>query len=73
MEYTDGDNWRHKIVLEKELLEYQERFAQVVKFKRNNFQEDPGGVWRESEDDEKKIQKENRNKIQKMMQEMSEV
>lgn len=43
--YDFGDDWTHKIVLEKELPEYEERYPQVLKFKRNNFEEDSGGVW----------------------------
>lgn len=43
--YDYGDDWQHKIVLEKELEDYEERYPQVVKFKGNNFEEDSGGVW----------------------------
>lgn len=43
--YDFGDDWRHKIVLEKERPDYDKRCAQVVKFKRNNFEEDSGGIW----------------------------
>lgn len=43
--YDFGDDWRHKIVLEKELPEYGFRYPQVIKFKRDNFAEDSGGVW----------------------------
>lgn len=50
--YDFGDDWRHKIVLEKELPDYQERYPRVVKFKRNNFEEDSGGIWGGYEDEE---------------------
>lgn len=43
--YDFGDNWCHKIVLEKELPEYGVRYPQVIKFKRDNFAEDSGGIW----------------------------
>lgn len=43
--YDFGDEWRHKIVLEKELPDYKERYAQIIKYKGNNFAEDSGGVW----------------------------
>lgn len=43
--YDFGDDWVHKIVLEKELPEYEDRYPQVLKFRRNNFEEDSGGVW----------------------------
>lgn len=43
--YDFGDDWRHKIVLEKELPEYGFRYPQVIKFKRDNFAEDSGGIW----------------------------
>lgn len=43
--YDYGDDWRHKIILEKELPDYEKRYSRVVKFKGNNFEEDSGGVW----------------------------
>lgn len=43
--YDFGDNWEHKIVLEKELPDYKLRYPQVIKFRRDNFEEDCGGVW----------------------------
>ncbi|MDO5425912.1 MAG: SEC-C metal-binding domain-containing protein [Eubacteriales bacterium] len=43
--YDFGDNWEHKIVLEKELPEYEARMAQLQKWKGDNFEEDTGGVW----------------------------
>lgn len=43
--YDFGDDWRHKIVLEKELPDYGQRYPQVMKYKGNNFVEDSGGIW----------------------------
>lgn len=50
--YDFGDDWCHKIVLEKELPDYEFRYPQVLKFKRNNFKEDSGGAWSEEEQGE---------------------
>lgn len=49
--YDFGDDWRHKIVLEKVLPDYKFRYPQVIKYKRNNFEEDSGGVWGGSDSD----------------------
>ena len=43
--YDFGDDWRHKIVLEKELEDYEKRYPTVVKHKRGNMEEDSGGAW----------------------------
>ena len=43
--YDFGDDWRHKIVFEKKDPSYKERFAQVIKWKGDNFAEDIGGVY----------------------------
>ncbi|MFI3213610.1 MAG: plasmid pRiA4b ORF-3 family protein [Eubacteriales bacterium] len=43
--YDFGDNWSHKIVMEKINESYTERYAQVLKFKGDNFLEDSGGVY----------------------------
>ncbi len=43
--YDFGDDWRHKIVFEKEDPDYQSRCAMVVKHKGDSFEEDSGGVW----------------------------
>ena len=43
--YDFGDNWQHKIVLEKQVADYKHRYPQVIKYRRNNFDEDSGGVW----------------------------
>lgn len=50
--YDYGDDWRHKIVLEKELADYAERCSRVVKYKGANFEEDSGGIWGESASDD---------------------
>lgn len=50
--YDFGDDWCHKIVLEKELPDYDFRYPQVLKFRRNNFAEDSGGVWSDEEQGE---------------------
>lgn len=43
--YDFGDNWEHKIILEKEEADYDKRYPTVIKHKRNNMEEDSGGVW----------------------------
>lgn len=43
--YDFGDEWRHKIILEKELPDYKERYSQIIKYRGNNFAEDSGGIW----------------------------
>lgn len=50
--YDYGDDWRHKIVLEKELPDYKQRYARVVKFKGDNFVEDSSGIWGDPESKE---------------------
>lgn len=48
--YDFGDDWRHKIVYEKEEPEYGERYATVRKAKGDHFMEDSGGIWGDLED-----------------------
>lgn len=43
--YDFGDDWRHKIVLEKIDESYKERYATLLKVKGDNFEEDTGGIW----------------------------
>lgn len=43
--YDFGDNWVHKIMVEKELEDYDYTYPQVIKFKGENFEEDSGGVF----------------------------
>ena len=43
--YDFGDEWRHKINIEKYELDYKERYPKLVKYKGDNFMEDSGGVW----------------------------
>lgn len=42
--YDFGDDWRHIIAVEK-LVEYEERFPQVIQFKGPNMIEDCGGIY----------------------------
>ena len=43
--YDFGDNWRHKIQIEKTDEKYEGRSAMLLKAKGDNFEEDSGGVW----------------------------
>ncbi len=43
--YDFGDDWKHKIVLEKTEETYQGRTAVILKAKGDGFAEDSGGVW----------------------------
>lgn len=43
--YDFGDDWRHKIQIEKTDEEYDGRSAVLLKAKGDNFEEDSGGVW----------------------------
>lgn len=43
--YDFGDDWHHKIVFEKEDPNYQLRYASVIKYKGDSFEEDCGGIW----------------------------
>lgn len=43
--YDFGDEWRHKINIEKIDEEYQGRTAVLMKVKGDNFLEDSGGIW----------------------------
>ena len=45
--YDFGDNWRHRINIEKIDEKYRERKVTLLKFKGDNFLEDSGGVWNE--------------------------
>lgn len=46
--YDFGDNWRHKIIIEKTEV-YEKRFAALLKFKGDHFVEDCGGVWTDAD------------------------
>lgn len=48
--YDFGDEWRHKINIEKLDEEYQGQTAVLLKVKGDNFMEDSGGVWNRNED-----------------------
>lgn len=43
--YDFGDDWRHKIIMEKIDNDYMERYAKVLKYKGDNFTEDSGGIY----------------------------
>lgn len=43
--YDFGDDWRHKIMIEKIDETYQERDVVLMKYKGDNFEEDSGGVY----------------------------
>lgn len=43
--YDFGDDWKHVITVEKRLPEYEDRFAQVIKFRGPNMIEDCGGIY----------------------------
>ena len=43
--YDFGDNWQHKINVEKLDENYTGREAVLLKFKGDNFEEDSGGIW----------------------------
>ena len=47
--YDMGDDWRHKIVFEKLLQDYEKDSATLMKTKGNNFVEDSGGIWGEEQ------------------------
>lgn len=47
--YDMGDDWRHKIVFEKLLQDYEKDSATLMKAKGNNFVEDSGGIWGEEQ------------------------
>lgn len=43
--YDFGDDWRHRINIEKYDKDYKNRQAKLLKYKGDNFQEDSGGIW----------------------------
>lgn len=43
--YDFGDDWRHKIQIERTDEAYEGRFAVLLKAKGDNFTEDSGGIW----------------------------
>lgn len=43
--YDFGDDWRHRINIEKYDPEYKERCSKLLKYKGDNFMEDSGGIW----------------------------
>lgn len=50
--YDFGDDWRHKIIMEKVDDNYVERYAKVLKYKGDNFLEDSGGIYGHSYEEE---------------------
>jgi hypothetical protein len=50
--YDFGDNWVHKIMVEKQIEDYDFDYPQVLKFKGENFEEDSGGVYANWKDDQ---------------------
>lgn len=48
--YDFGDCWEHKIVLEKEQEDFQERHAMLLKLKGDHFMEDSGGCFGADDD-----------------------
>lgn len=49
--YDFGDNWVHKIMVEKLIEDYNYVYPLVVKFKGENFEEDSGGVFANWDDE----------------------
>lgn len=45
--YDFGDDWRHRINIEKYDPDYKERHPKLLKYKGDNFMEDSGGIWAE--------------------------
>lgn len=45
--YDFGDDWRHRINIEKYDPDYKERRPKLLKYKGDNFMEDSGGIWAE--------------------------
>ena len=45
--YDFGDDWRHRINIEKYDPDYTERCPKLLKYKGDNFMEDSGGIWAE--------------------------
>lgn len=43
--YDFGDDWEHKIVYEKDDPDYDKDYAQILKYRGDDFIEDSGGVW----------------------------
>ncbi len=56
--YDFGDNWRHKINIEKIDLNYSLRVVTLLKYKGDNFEEDCGGVWQADETSQKAFKSE---------------
>ena len=55
--YDFGDDWRHRINIEKIDETYQARYVTLLKVKGDNFAEDSGGIWGYEEDERNPFQK----------------
>lgn len=45
-QYDFGDDWQHRVTIEKVLEDYDANYAQVLKYKGDTPYEDCGGIWR---------------------------
>lgn len=43
--YDFGDNWSHRVTIEKVIPDYEQDYPMVLKFKENTPYEDCGGIW----------------------------
>lgn len=43
--YDFGDNWRHRVTIEKVLTDYENNYAQIIKYKGDTPYEDCGGIY----------------------------
>lgn len=57
--YDFGDEWRHKIQVEKTDETYEGRYPVLLKVKGDNFTEDSGGIWNFKEAENRAFDKEN--------------
>ena len=53
--YDFGDNWEHRVTFERKAPDYKVRYATVIEYEGDNFQEDSGGVWSAQDSDEDRI------------------
>lgn len=43
--YDFGDDWRHRVTIEKVLTDYEYNYAQIIKYKEDTPYEDCGGIY----------------------------
>lgn len=43
--YDFGDDWRHRVTIEKVLTDYEYNYAQIIKYKGDTPYEDCGGIY----------------------------